>query len=126
MPVGRLKLVTGDGWFRSRVVTTFGVADRTATWTGTGSWNGHAGYTFNAIAVDQARNGHDRHRSHESSQRAADRFSITISDSSGSVVYTTAGPVTRGNIVISTRSGDDDRDDHDGDGFRPFRVASPF
>ena len=99
---GELKLTSGKMRFRSHTVTTFAVTGSTATWTGTGSWNGHAGYAFTATAVDQARNGHDSHK--QNSKHASDQFAVTISDASGKVVFTIAGPVSRGNIVVKLDS----------------------
>lgn len=121
-PVGQLKLTSSHDQFRSRTVTTFAVTGKTATWTGTGSWKGHAGYRFTATAVDQARNGHDSHRADKA--RGADQLRITISDASGKVVFAIAGPVSRGNIVVSLRSGSHNRDGDDG--FRLARLPMRF
>lgn len=54
---------------------------------GRGNWNGAAGYSFEAVAVDRGELG-----------RRADTFAITIFDSVGNVVYTTSGTLTDGNI----------------------------
>ena len=121
VPVGHLKLTSGHDGFRSRNVTTFAVTGRTATWTGTGSWNGHAGYTFAATASDAAKSGHDSHKA--SSKHKADQFAITIRDASRQVVFTIAGPVSRGNIEVSARSGGGG-DHHDG--FRLSRLPMYF
>ena len=99
---GQIKLKSGRLSFRSHSVTTFQLSGTTATWTGTGRWNGHTGYTFTATAIDQARNGHESHR--HRSPRATDRFQVTISDTAGAPVFEIAGRVQRGNVVVSARS----------------------
>ncbi|HVC20446.1 MAG TPA: HYR domain-containing protein, partial [Vicinamibacterales bacterium] len=53
---------------------------------GTGRWNGMAGYTFTARASDADRRG------------AADAFQVTVYDPSGAVVLTLNGPVREGEI----------------------------
>jgi len=59
----------------------------TAHFTGSGRWNGHAGYTFDATATDQGEPG--RHR---------DTFSLVIKDPSGTVVSSVSGTLDDGNI----------------------------
>jgi hypothetical protein len=98
-------------------VTTFAVTGRAATWSGTGSWNGHAGYTFMATAIDQTRNSRDWHSSRV--LRRSDQLRITVKSANGTVVFTIDGPVTRGNIVVSARSGGS----HDHDGHDWFRLS---
>jgi hypothetical protein len=108
MAKGQLKLASGKRAFRSHSVTSFVISGTTATWTGTGRWNGHTGYSFTATAVDQARNGRDSHGTR--SRRASDRFEVSISDSSGTVVFEIAGRVQRGNVVVSARHGAEEFD----------------
>lgn len=59
----------------------------TVSFKGIGLWNGHAGYTFAAIAVDAGEPGPGR-----------DTFAITISDSTGHVVASLNATITSGNI----------------------------
>jgi hypothetical protein len=54
---------------------------------GTGKWNGAAGYSFIAEASDEGEPG-----------RGRDTFSITIRDPQGAIVVTTDGVLTSGNI----------------------------
>jgi hypothetical protein len=105
-PKGELQLKSGSLRFKSKSVATFTRSGMTATWTGTGSWNNLPGYTFTATAVDGARHasGHERHRLRPSG--TGDRFEITIRNASGTVVFAIASPVSRGDIIVSSRSGD--------------------
>jgi hypothetical protein len=55
--------------------------------TGTGTWNGAAGYTFDARASDEGEPG-----------RGRDTFALTVRDRNGMVVATVNGTLTQGNI----------------------------
>jgi hypothetical protein len=105
-PTGELQLKSGVLRFKSKSVTTFTRSGMTATWTGTGSWNSLPGYTFTATAIDGGRHssGHEDHRLRASG--TADRFEITIRNAGRTVVFAIASPVARGDIVVSSRSGD--------------------
>jgi beta-lactamase superfamily II metal-dependent hydrolase len=59
----------------------------TVLFTGAGRWNGAAGYTFEARAIDADRRGRDR-----------DRFAITIRDAAGRIVATVDDRLDNGNI----------------------------
>jgi hypothetical protein len=59
----------------------------TVVFTGVGTWNGRAGYTFVAQASDVGEPG-----------RGRDTFSLTISDASGKIVASVAGTLTGGNL----------------------------
>jgi hypothetical protein len=59
----------------------------TVTFTGTGRWNGHAGYTFDARATDAGEPG-----------RGRDVFAITIRNPAGAVVASVDATLTSGNI----------------------------
>lgn len=59
----------------------------TVTFTGTGSWNGRSGYTFDARAIDAGEPG-----------RGRDVFAITIREASGTVVASVDATITGGNI----------------------------
>lgn len=59
----------------------------TVTFSGIGTWNGAAGYTFEARAVDAGEPG-----------RGRDVFAITIRDGAGGVVASVNGTISAGNI----------------------------
>ena len=61
------------------------------TWTGTGKWNGVAGYMFTATVVDNGTSG-----------KKGDTISLVVKTSGGSTVFTTGGaqPLKGGNIVV--------------------------
>ena len=62
----------------------------TVMFTGAGVWNGAAGYTFTATAIDAGEPG-----------RGRDQFTLTISGPDGSVVADVTGPIAGGNIQSS-------------------------
>jgi hypothetical protein len=82
-------LVQGPGkkMFKGNTVQSLSVSGRTGTWSGTGKWNGQAGYTFSATATDNGRGN-------------TDTFSVTIRDASNSVVFSASGTLRAGNIVV--------------------------
>jgi hypothetical protein len=59
----------------------------TVAFDGTGRWNGHSGYTFDATATDAGEPGHGR-----------DSFTITIRDASGQIVESVSGVLVSGNV----------------------------
>ena len=63
----------------------------TVRFAGTGTWNGQAGYTFEAFATDQGEPG-----------RGRDRFTLIVRDERGGVVARVSGTLNGGNIQ-STR-----------------------
>jgi len=65
----------------------------TASFAGTGKWNGQSGYTFAAIATDKGEPG-----------RGRDTFSLVVRDSRGAIVANVSGTLDGGNIQ-STRLG---------------------
>ena len=85
---------TGDR-FHGFDVDSLSVVDSTATWHGSGRWNGEDGYTFEITVVDN-RNGNSNKKGDP------DTVEITIRDSGGTVVWSTGGPVvlTRGNLTV--------------------------
>jgi hypothetical protein len=54
---------------------------------GVGSWNGHRGYTFEAIAADHGEPG-----------RGRDGFTLVVKDPTGAIVAKVDGPLSRGNV----------------------------
>ena len=105
-PTGHLQLRSDDLRFRSEAVTTFTRSGVTAAWTGTGSWNGLTGYSFKATAADNGRRASSEDKRHRRASWTADQIEITIRNSSGDLVFTIAGPVSRGDIVVTSRSSD--------------------
>jgi hypothetical protein len=59
----------------------------TVSFTGAGTWNGRAGYTFDAIAVDAGEPG-----------RGRDSFAITIRSATGHIVSSVNATITQGNV----------------------------
>jgi hypothetical protein len=81
--------------FESTRITsvTFGPRDRngqSVTFAGAGSWNGKAGYTFEARATDAGEPG-----------RGRDTFALVVKDSRGTVVLSVAATIEEGNIQSS-------------------------
>ncbi|PVG82203.1 hypothetical protein DDE18_11915 [Nocardioides gansuensis] len=77
--------------FHGKVVLTLSGSGNTATWTGTGKWNGVAGYKFTASVVDNGTSG-----------KKGDTISLLVQTSGGTTVFTTGGakPLKGGNIVV--------------------------
>ncbi len=77
--------------FHGNTVLTLTGSGNTATWTGTGKWNGVAGYKFTATVVDNGTSG-----------KRGDTISLVVKTSGGSTVFTTGGanPLKGGNIVV--------------------------
>lgn len=59
-----------------------------ADFSGSGTWNGASGYTFEVTVIDHGEPGRD------------DFYSLTVFDSGGGVVYTIDGTISRGNIQV--------------------------
>jgi hypothetical protein len=78
--------------FHGNVVLTLSGSGNNATWTGTGKWNGVAGYRFTAVVVDNGTSG-----------KKGDTISLVVKNPAGTVtVWTTGGaqPLKGGNIVV--------------------------
>ncbi len=77
--------------FHSTSVLTLNPTGNSGTWTGTGRWNGIAGYTFMISVVDNGTSG-----------KKGDTISIVIKSPTNVVVFTTGGsqPLKGGNIVV--------------------------
>jgi len=109
---GEMELGSDHAQFKSETVTTFVRTGMTVAWTGMGTWNGHTGYSFAATAVDSSQRSTyraERRATLRGTTLNGDRLMVTIRDAEGNVVFAVAGPVTNGNIVVSSRSGDHDR-----------------
>jgi hypothetical protein len=77
--------------FHSTSVLTLNSSGNSGTWTGTGRWNGVAGYTFTISVVDNGTSG-----------KKGDTISIVIKSPTNVTVFTTGGlqPLKGGNIVV--------------------------
>ena len=90
---GSLVVKVGVNDFSASVSTvTFASALRqgttdSVTFTGTGSWNGRTGYSYQAAAADYGEPG-----------RGRDTFSVVVRAPDGTVVASGAGTLTNGNI----------------------------
>lgn len=91
---GRLELKALRDRFESHRVTSLSVRRSSATWSGTGKWNGKPGYTFTATI-------HDARPSPWWFWRPSqDRIEITIEDDCGKLVFHEWGPLTTGFVEI--------------------------
>jgi hypothetical protein len=88
----QLRSNNGKNRFHGNVVSSLSGSGNTATWSGTGRWNGTAGYTYTISVVDNGSSG----------AKKGDTISITIKSPSNAVVYSTGGPQTLkgGNITV--------------------------
>ena len=89
---GQLQLRTPNkGNFHGSTITSLTGTVNTATWSGTGVWNGQPNYRYSVSVYDAG-----------TSVKATDTFSITITSPTGSQVFTTNGPqkLKGGNIVV--------------------------
>ena len=87
----QVRVRNGKDRFHSTSVLTLNSSGNTGTWTGTGRWNGAAGYSFSVSVVDNGTSG-----------KKGDTISIVIRSPSNVTVFTTSGPqpLKGGNIVV--------------------------
>jgi len=78
--------------FHASSVSTLSSSGSSATWSGTGTWNGQANYAYTISVVDNGSSG----------KKKADTISITITSPGGVIVYSTSGFQTLkgGNITV--------------------------
>jgi len=88
----QLRSNNGKNRFHGNVVSSLSASGNTATWSGTGSWNGQSGYTYTVSVVDNGSSG----------SKKGDTITITITSPSNLVVYTTGGSqvLKGGNITV--------------------------
>ncbi len=81
--------------FHGSSVDSLSVVDHTATWSGSGKWNGEDGYGFEVTVVDN-RNGNSAKKGDP------DTIEITIRDGGGAIVWSTDGAqdLKRGNLKV--------------------------
>jgi len=82
----------GKNLYHAKSVTTLSGSGNTATWSGTGVWNGQSGYTFTISVVDNGSSG----------SKKLDTISITIKSPANVLVYSTGGAqaLKGGNITV--------------------------
>ena len=89
----RLQMQIGQGKLRDRfVATAIGAASfqgNAATFSGTGTWNGSPGYTFEARATDAGE-----------PARGVDTFAITIRNAGGEIAALVDGKLGGGNVQL--------------------------
>ena len=88
----QLRSNNGKSRFHGNVVSSLSGSGNSATWSGTGSWNGQTGYSYTIGVVDNGSSG----------SKKGDTIDITITSPSNVVVYTTGGPqaLKGGNITV--------------------------
>ena len=87
----QVRVRSGKDRFHSTSVLTLDTSGNSGTWTGTGKWNGVAGYSFTISVVDNGTSG-----------KKGDTISILIKSPTNATVFTTSGPtpLKGGNIVV--------------------------
>ena len=87
----QVRVRSGKDRFHSTSVLTLDSSGNSGTWTGTGKWNGVAGYSFTVSVVDNGTSG-----------KKGDTISILIKSPTNVTVFTTSGPtpLKGGNIVV--------------------------
>jgi len=83
---GWLFVMVGSQLFIARV-SDASFANNSVTFAGSGFWNGRPGYSFEATATDQGEPG-----------RGHDTFTVVVRAPNGTVVASTGGVLTTGNI----------------------------
>lgn len=98
---GQLQLKSGKHKFHGDTVTAFTVDGKTATWSGTGSWNKQAGYTYTVSVVDNGtNNGGNNGKGKGNKKGEPDTISLTVTAPDGSVVLNVSGPLQGGNLTV--------------------------
>ena len=87
---GQLQVKHGKDKFKATSVTDLEVNGHTASWAGSGKWNGKSGFTYE-VEVKDKRHGQ---------MGSADRFSIVIKNAAGVTVFSADGPLKGGKIRI--------------------------
>ena len=124
---GALTLSGSHVSLKTTTVRTFVRNGSQATWTGTAKWNGRTGFTYAAKAVDNG----TRQSAHHARVASAvavtpDRLEVTVKNAAGKVVYSIAGSIASGNIVVAAPERDDgDHRDHDGHA-RPWSRVTQY
>ena len=91
---GQLELQTPGHRFHGETVTSLVVNGMTATWSGTGRWDGAGGARFTVTVTDAG--------PRQSRNSPPDTISIVVRDAAGAVVFSSNGPknVAGGNITV--------------------------
>lgn len=89
---GEIQVRWGTHRFHGKTVTGLVVAKPNASWSGSGRYDGDAGYTYEVTIVDNGNGG--------GKNKTPDSFGIVIRDGGGAVVFSTSGPLGGGNLKI--------------------------
>lgn len=89
---GQFQLRSAKNRFHGNVVTTLSGTATTATWSGTGSWNGAPNYKYTVSVADNGSSG----------AKKGDTITITIKSPANATVFSTGGAVAikGGNITV--------------------------
>jgi hypothetical protein len=86
---GEIQVRWGNHRFHGKTVSGLVVAGPNASWSGTGTYDGAAGYTYEVKVFDGSQK-----------KIAADTFAIVIRDSTNTVVFSASGSLGGGNIKV--------------------------
>ncbi len=89
---GEIQVRWGGHRFHGKTVSGLAVAKPQASWSGTGRYDGTAGYTYQVTVVDNGNGG--------GKKKTPDSINIVIRDASGAVVLSASGSLGGGNIKI--------------------------
>jgi hypothetical protein len=94
---GQLQVNSPAGRFHSSDLASLTTSGKSATWSGTGRWNGVDGYTYTVEVVDA---GPAEGKGKGKNATSADIFRIIVRDPAGNVVLDTGGPIGGGEIQV--------------------------
>lgn len=99
---GQLQVKSGKNKFHGDVVSALSVDGKTATWSGTGSWNKKAGYTYTVSVIDNgtSNGGSNNGKGKGNNKGEPDSITLTVTAPDGTVVFTVSGPLQGGNLTV--------------------------
>lgn len=91
----QIRMRGGKDRYHAKSVSSLTATGSSATWSGTGSWNGTPGYLYSVSVVDQGSSG----------SKKGDTIAITITAPGGGIEFTTGGAqaLKGGNITVQQR-----------------------
>lgn len=90
-PHGQIQVRIGTSQrFHGDTVSAFTTSGNTATWSGTGRWDGTSGYTYQVTVTDTG----------TGKKAAPDTIAITVKAPNGTTVWSVTGPLRGGNLKI--------------------------